>query len=336
VSIGAVTRKIGGRTAPSAAAAALAFVLVPIGTTVDWVLYGAALVLASVVVAAGRQTHWTPPGGSLILALVFLVSVALLRQAAGGSQAGVSILPLLPLFWIALHGDRRQLMALLAATTLYWLLPVLVIGPPEYPAFLLRTGSLAIVVSGIVGLTVQQLVAAGRLREAELQRLGAEREDLLCRLEALATTDPLTGAGNRRAWDAWLDEALATSARTGDPMCVAMLDVDHFKAFNDRLASDRWTGELRGGDRLARYGGEEFLVLLARCDADDAVHVVDRMRTLTPDGQTCSAGVALWDGREGADALLARVDAALYVAKSRGRDCTARSRAVAARLDPVR
>jgi diguanylate cyclase (GGDEF)-like protein len=124
-----------------------------------------------------------------------------------------------------------------------------------------------------------------------------------------------------------------------------MLDLDHFKAFNDRfghqrgdellrVAAERWTGELRSGDRLSRYGGEEFLVLLPRCDADDAVHVLDRMRALTPDGQTCSAGVALWDGIEQANELLARVDAALYAAKSAGRDRTARSRATG-RLNPV-
>ncbi len=345
MSIGAVSSRIVARNAPFAGAAALAFVLVPIGTEVDWTLYAVAAVLTAMVIVAGLQTRWAPRGSTLVAALLFLVSVALLRHAAGGNGAGVGVLPLLPLFWMALHGSRRDVYLLLAATALYWLLPVLFVGDAQYPAYTLRTGALMVVTSGIVGLTVQRLVAAGRTREAELQQLVTERQELMGRLESLATTDPLTGAGNRRAWDAWLDDALASSARTGDPVCIAMLDLDHFKAFNDRfghqrgdellrVAADRWTGELRSGDRLARYGGEEFLVLLPRCDADDAVHVLDRMRALTPDGQTCSAGVVLWDGIERADGLLARVDEALYAAKTGGRNRTARSRATGS-LKPV-
>jgi diguanylate cyclase (GGDEF)-like protein len=343
VSIGAVTSRIVARNAPFAGAAVLAFALVPIGSDVDWPLYVVAAVLTALVIAAGLQTRWSPRGASLGAALLFLLATALLRHAAGGNGAGVGVLPLLPLFWMALHGSRRDVMLLLAVTGLYWLVPVLLLGGPQYPGYTLRTGALMVVTSGIVGLTVHRLVAAGRAREAELHRLVAERQELMGRLEGLATTDPLTGAGNRRAWDSWLEEALASSARTGDPVCVAMLDLDHFKAFNDqfghqrgdellRVAADRWTGELRNGDRLARYGGEEFLVLLPRCDADDAVHVLDRMRALTPDGQTCSAGVALWDGIERADELLARVDAALYAAKTAGRNRTARSRAEARRV----
>jgi diguanylate cyclase (GGDEF)-like protein len=345
VSWGKASRRIGVRNAPFVGAAALAFVLVPIGTDVNWLFYAASLALAAVVISAAAPRSWSLRGGGVILSLVFLVSVGLLRHAAGGSPAGVGVLPLLPVFWLSLHGTRRQLLLILTAVGLYWLVPALAIGGSEYPVWTVRSGALMVVISGIVGLTVQRLVAAGRVREAELGRLAAERQDLLHQLEGLATTDPLTGTGNRRAWERWLDEALASAARTGDPVCVAMLDLDHFKAFNDqfghqrgdellRMAADRWTGELRSGDRLARYGGDEFLVLLSRCDADDAVHVLDRMRALAPDGQTCSAGVALWDGREHAEGLLARVDAALYAAKSAGRDRTARSRATG-RLDPV-
>jgi diguanylate cyclase (GGDEF)-like protein len=334
------------RSAPFAGAAALAFVLVPVGNEVDWALYGAALAVIALAFGGAAAGPWTAERVALPVSLLFAVSVSLLRHAAGGNTAGVGVLLMLPLFWLALHGSRTEMLVLLAATALYWVVPVVLIGAPEYPTYALRTGVLMLVTSGIIGLTVHQLVAAGRERAHELERLAAERHDLMGQLESLATTDPLTGAGNRRAWDAWLDEELASSARTGDPLCIAMLDLDHFKAFNDqfghqrgdellRVAADRWTDELRSGDRLARYGGEEFLVLLPRCDADDAVHVLDRMRALTPDGQSCSAGVALWDGVERADGLLARVDAALYSAKSSGRNRTARSRKGAGRLDPV-
>jgi diguanylate cyclase (GGDEF)-like protein len=114
-------------------------------------------------------------------------------------------------------------------------------------------------------------------------------------------------------------------------VCVAMIDLDRFKRFNDELghqAGDRllkeaaaaWRSELRSTDTLARYGGEEFAALLPGCDPDQGVRLLERLRAATPAGQTCSAGVASWDGTEDAAALVARADAALYEAKSAGRD----------------
>jgi diguanylate cyclase (GGDEF)-like protein len=158
--------------------------------------------------------------------------------------------------------------------------------------------------------------------------------DLIDRLAELAATDPLTGLPNRRTWDSELDRMLAR-ARPGR-LCVAMLDLDHFKAFNDargHLAGDRllkeaaalWRDQLRPGDLLARYGGEEFVVLLPECDLDGARAVIERLRAATPTGQTCSAGVAAWGGSETAHALTARADAALYEAKRAGRDRLAAS-----------
>jgi len=153
--------------------------------------------------------------------------------------------------------------------------------------------------------------------------------DLVEQLSRLAATDPLTGLHNRRAWDHELDATLARA--TAGRCCVAIVDLDHFKAFNDahgHLAGDRllkeaaaaWRAVLRGGDVLARYGGEEFAVLLPKCGLDDARTILARLRACTPAAQTCSAGLAVWDGRESSDALIGRADAALYAAKRRGRD----------------
>jgi diguanylate cyclase (GGDEF)-like protein len=71
---------------------------------------------------------------------------------------------------------------------------------------------------------------------------------------------------------------------------------------------------------LARYGGEEFAVVLPRCDMENALALLARLRKATPEEQTVSAGVATWDGAEAAEALVARADAALYEAKNAGRN----------------
>jgi len=158
-----------------------------------------------------------------------------------------------------------------------------------------------------------------------------ERADLFARLDAMARSDALTGAANRRSWDDEIPRYLARARRDGEPLCVAMLDLDHFKTFNDiqghqrgdlllRQVVESWSRELREVDFLARYGGEEFAIALPACALEDALTIVDRLRAATPSGQTCSAGVACWDGEESSDGLVARADAALYQAKVAGRD----------------
>jgi diguanylate cyclase (GGDEF)-like protein/PAS domain S-box-containing protein len=166
------------------------------------------------------------------------------------------------------------------------------------------------------------------VKQAEEQRTRA-----FALLEATAATDSLTGLANRRAWDDTLDRELECAARERTPLCIAVLDLDHFKAYNDehghrhgdhflRRCSVVWKGKLRASDVLARYGGEEFALCLPSCPADEAVSIVDRLRESTPNGRTCSAGVAQWDGQEALDRLFGRADKALYQAKDGGRDRT--------------
>jgi diguanylate cyclase (GGDEF)-like protein/PAS domain S-box-containing protein len=158
-----------------------------------------------------------------------------------------------------------------------------------------------------------------------------ERADLLARLEAVARTDDLTGLANRRAWDEHLPRELSRAARDGRPLCVAMLDLDRFKQYNDERghqAGDRllkqvsgaWREMLRPSDMLARYGGEEFGLVLPNCPIEKGVEVVERLREYMVAGQTCSAGIAAWDGEEPPEALVSRADTALYQAKAAGRD----------------
>ncbi len=158
-----------------------------------------------------------------------------------------------------------------------------------------------------------------------------ERADLLARLEAVARTDDLTGLANRRAWDEHLPRELARAGREKRPLCVAMLDLDHFKEYNDERghqAGDRllkqvsaaWREMLRPSDLLARYGGEEFGLVLPNCPLPKGLDVVERLREYTVAGQTCSAGIAVWDGEETSESLVRRADSALYEAKNAGRD----------------
>jgi diguanylate cyclase len=119
--------------------------------------------------------------------------------------------------------------------------------------------------------------------------------------------------------------------RAGEPLAVAVFDIDHFKKFNDAYghpAGDRllkeaaacWRRHLRSADLLARYGGEEFAVLLPDAGPEAAREIIERMRTATPLGQTFSAGLATWNGTETSEELVARADAALYRAKAAGRN----------------
>ncbi|HEX8104594.1 MAG TPA: diguanylate cyclase [Solirubrobacteraceae bacterium] len=160
-----------------------------------------------------------------------------------------------------------------------------------------------------------------------------ERAALLERLTSMALSDVLTGVTNRRGWERELQRELARAARYSSPLCLALLDLDHFKRYNDahgHQAGDdllaataaAWRVSLRPTDLLARYGGEEFAVLLPHTAIADASAVVERLRAATPMRQTCSAGLVSWDGSEDAAGLVRRADVALYDAKAAGRDRT--------------
>jgi diguanylate cyclase (GGDEF)-like protein len=178
---------------------------------------------------------------------------------------------------------------------------------------------------GIGSITLFLLVVArmtGLIRQVEQQAV---------QLETLAQHDPLTGTANRRAWDRMLPVEMDRARRAGAPLAVALLDLDHFKRFNDQYghqagdellksATTAWQFLLRSSDLLARYGGEEFAVLLPATTLGQAVEVVDRLRVATPLAQTFSAGVALWHGDETSDQIVARADQALYQAKQAGRN----------------
>jgi diguanylate cyclase (GGDEF)-like protein len=164
--------------------------------------------------------------------------------------------------------------------------------------------------------------------------LAIDREDLIARLDFMARRDELTGLVNRRVLRETLDAELSAAAGSGAPLALAILDLDCFKQVNDRLghqAGDRllrtaaaaWEAELRSGGTIGRYGGDEFVAILPGVGEEAAAAVTERLRAAVPDGATCSAGVAVWDGEASAAQLMAGADALLYAAKENGRDRTA-------------
>lgn len=155
--------------------------------------------------------------------------------------------------------------------------------------------------------------------------------------EELATTDPLTGLANRRAAVAFLAREVQVADRRQQPLSILALDLDHFKAVNDRhghavgdeVLADVATvlrGEARDVDLVARWGGEEFLVVAPGAARRDAVGMAERLRRrladAAPGGQhvTATIGVAQRAAGEDVEGLLIRADQLLYDAKRAGRN----------------
>jgi len=147
-------------------------------------------------------------------------------------------------------------------------------------------------------------------------------------------TDPLTGVNNRRGLDDALSAQFAMMSRYDCIFAVVMMDIDHFKQFNDReghLRGDRILQDLarlldesaRETDVVARYGGEEFVVIMPQTDLAGACIFADRFRERVERKLqlTISAGLAAATDDDTQNSLLARADAALYSAKAAGRNC---------------
>lgn len=184
------------------------------------------------------------------------------------------------------------------------------------------------------------------LKETQVKVAEAEQRILeltaeLDHISEMAHEDYLTGALNRRGMDEALEREFSRSDRLDTKVCIAMMDIDHFKKLNDTLGHD--TGDvalahlakvtkstLRPTDVLARYGGEEFIIILPETGRDEAIQVMTRVqRELTRQFflhnnervlMTFSAGVAQRQSGEDPDAVMKRADVALYQAKQTGRN----------------
>ncbi len=169
---------------------------------------------------------------------------------------------------------------------------------------------------------------------------------LLAEVQRLASVDGLTNLPNRRTFNQAIEREVARARRTGNPVSLVMLDIDHFKAVNDNhghqmgdtVLAESAAGVLgacRGEDLPARYGGEEIAVIMPNCSAQQALAAADRIRVALSNanvalsGITASAGVATFPiNADSPMSLIASADEALYESKENGRDCTTISRTV--------
>ncbi|CAN5333636.1 GGDEF domain-containing protein [soil metagenome] len=183
--------------------------------------------------------------------------------------------------------------------------------------------------------------------ETRLINSKAEISNLQQSLEAIraeSLTDPLTGLGNRKFFDRALISAVELALRQGEPLSLLMLDIDHFKSFNDnyghltgdqvlRLVGLAMKQTIKGQDITARYGGEEFAVVLPNTPLRQALTVADNIRRAVMAKElkkkstgeifgrvTLSVGVSMLQAGDDMDALIGRADGCLYAAKRNGRN----------------
>jgi diguanylate cyclase (GGDEF)-like protein len=200
-----------------------------------------------------------------------------------------------------------------------------------------------------VGVAVAALDYLSNIRRI-LERPMVIDEPRIATVAEVATRDGMTGLYDHSTFQLALKRELARSRRYGDPLAVVMLDLDHFKRFNDshgHPAGDRIlarvgaiiTDEIRDIDTGARYGGEEFVVVAPSTDGESAVELAERLRRriaeeLHEAGITVSVGVGTCpDDGDTAPAVVEAADAALYRAKREGRNrtaCRRRTRAMPA------
>ncbi len=193
----------------------------------------------------------------------------------------------------------------------------------------------------------RSVISSNRELEAKLDNSAGEARKLREDLEVMkreAMTDGLTGIANRRLFDIMIRECAIEAMERGEELCLAMLDIDHFKRFNDTyghqigdhvlaLVARTITDCIKGQDKAARYGGEEFAVILPATNVDNAVMAIDNIRRTLTDKQvtnkrtgeslgqvSLSGGVAAYRFGEPLGQWIHRADEALYAAKRAGRN----------------
>jgi diguanylate cyclase len=195
--------------------------------------------------------------------------------------------------------------------------------------------------------STREMQQANKTLESRLNNSKLEINNLQQNLEVIraeSLTDPLTGLGNRKHFDRAVDDAVRHATAHGEPLSLLMIDIDHFKIFNDtyghltgdqvlRLVGQALKQTIKGQDIMARYGGEEFAVVLPNATLRHAVEVAENIRRTVTSKElkkkstgeilgrvTVSIGVSGLKPDEEMDSLIERADGCLYAAKRSGRN----------------
>ncbi len=288
----------------------------------------------------------TPRGvmsGTMLLAIAqqSLKENALLvprRTAANALPIGWVALSLLLVIFFARENSRRTALALAGAMFAVWIINLLLLSQGQESVLLFPLLAAAL---GWILLAARQ---QRRLHElnANLSMTASTLEQANKELEASANTDTLTGLLVRRAFLLRFTQEMDRSRRTGKPLAVAILDLDHFKRVNDTYGhpvgdlvlkrfADVLRRQLRSIDIAGRWGGEEFVVLLPETPIDQATLVLDRVRCAIAEERfpspadnlvvTMSAGLTGVDFvTDNPEEIIGMADKALYEAKESGRN----------------
>lgn len=315
-----------------------------------------------------RPTHVLETAMVLILAasssVLFILRMAPDREAAWLSQLAKGVVLFLSLGWAVsfyvfiASGDMRVIFPL-AALLLFTALISLYFDARVLLTFIVPVW-LSILVSTFMydqspsALNVVLWIMLAALLESGRRMLNSwfllalrrsqEKRDLIIQLETLASYDPLTGIANRRNFQQHLDNAIQEASTTGGELAMIMVDVDHFKRFNDhyghqagdvclREVANQLKSAIRNkDDSVARLGGEEFAILLPGGGREAAQRVARRLawrlenlaieHAASPVAKyvTVSQGIAVWKPEMSGTVLIAQADAALYHAKENGRN----------------
>lgn len=310
------------------------------GTALCWYGVAGALFFYGLVRCSFRLG--IAPGTLAVLQGVFSITCAMWIYAISGTLRDASVvLPVVVIAFCTFSLRPRQTLLLAAAgggglgATMWWMQEV---DPHGYPPV-----EEALTFAYLMAALLSVAVLTGEMSKLRA-RLKRQKEELLAAvatIRTLATVDELTSLANRRH----MNEVLAAEERRqgvrGEPTCIAVLDIDFFKAVNDRYGhaagdavlrsfAGAARAELRASDVLARWGGEEFLLMLPDTELGEAARVLERMAQRVgamrvPDVElACSVSfsgglAARREGESFADTI-GRADKALYLAKSSGRD----------------
>lgn len=294
-----VTAAAGAVIAASGLLDAIASTGDPLGSGWTWFWVAVTVVLAGTPIALGiRFVHWVGLAGASVFFIVTSVQMSL-SVAPVASVNNVVLYPMLACYlgWFY----RRWIARVVTGGGFALSLTGILLNP--FDAVLLTWFNILLA-------SVFCLEAAGYLRG---------------RLDREITTDPLTGLLNRSGLDTRIDLELGRAARTGQHVVVVILDLDDFKKINDErghAAGDRLLVEFasalrentRPYDVVARIGGDEFLLLLPATTVQDALELIDRLRTATP--ESWSFGLADAEPEDSAHSIRDRADQRLYAHKA--------------------